>query len=94
MAHFGVLTITNAYANKDLGTAHDNIFSIRDIRPETIAEAVAAACEKFCADPDAGLRGKTHMNSFLLPGPIDCVAELSNALKSGPWKRNEFETPG
>jgi hypothetical protein len=85
MAHFGVLTITNGYANKDLSSAHDNIISIRDIRPETIANATAAACKKFEVAPDIGWLAKTHMASFLAPGPVDCVAELSDALKDGPW---------
>jgi hypothetical protein len=89
MAHFGVLTITNGYANKDLSSAHDNILSIRDIRPETIAEAVAIACKKFSMAPDAGWLAKTHMTSFVVPGPVDCVTEVSNALKSGPWKGHE-----
>jgi hypothetical protein len=85
MAHFGVVTITNRYANKDLSSVHDNIISISDIMPETIAEAIAVACRKFDTAPDAGVLGRTHMESFLQPGPFDCIDELSTALKSGPW---------
>ncbi len=89
MAHFGVITITNRYANKDLSSAHDNIMSISDIRPETIADAIAAACRKFKTAPDAGMLGKTHLKSFLLPGPFDCIDELDEALKLGPWSRRD-----
>ena len=85
MAHLGVITITNWYANKDLSSAHDNIISISDIRSETIAEAVAMACKKFEATPDIGALGRTHMKSFLVPGPFECIDELSKALQSGPW---------
>ncbi|MCK1521857.1 MULTISPECIES: hypothetical protein [unclassified Bradyrhizobium] len=87
MAHFGVLTITNRYANKDLSAAHDNITSLGDIRPEAIADAIAAACKKFDTAPDAGALGRTHLKSFLFPGPFDCTEELGQALFNGPWKR-------
>lgn len=89
MAHFGIITITNRYANKDLSTAHDNITSVTDIRPETIAEAIATACRKFDIAPDIGELGKTHMKSFLLPGPFDCIDELSRALQNGPWSKGK-----
>jgi hypothetical protein len=89
MAHFGVLTITNGYANKDLSSAHDNIISIRDIRPVTIAEVVAIAAK--LSRYRRGCLAKTHMPSFLVPGPVDCVTELSNALKSGPERARTVE---
>lgn len=92
MAHFGVITITNRYANKDLSSAHDNIISISDIMSETIAEAIAVACKKFDEAPDAGVRGRTRMKSFLQSGPFDCIDELSMALKSGPWGRPDRAT--
>lgn len=86
MAHFGVVTVTNRYANKDLSLTHDNIISITDIRAETIAAAIADACHRFEVAPDAGTFGKTHRPSFLHSGPFDCVDELDEALKSGPWR--------
>jgi len=86
MAHFGVITITNRYANKDLKTSHDNIISISDIRADTIAEAITEACKKFEVAPYVGALGRTHRASFLRPGPFDCIDELAEALKSGPWQ--------
>jgi hypothetical protein len=86
MAHFDVITITNRYANKDLRSSHDNIISISDIRAETIADAITEACKKFEAAPHAGALGRTHRASFLLPGPFDCIDELGEALKNGPWQ--------
>jgi hypothetical protein len=86
MAHFGIMTITNQYANKDLSLSHDNIISIGDIRSETIAGAIAAACKKFGEMPNIGLLGKTHMPSFLAPGPVDCIEGLCTALTNEVWK--------
>jgi hypothetical protein len=81
MAHFGVITITNKYANKDLSSTHENIISISDIRPDTIATAIAQACRRFEAAPDAGALAKTRRASFLKLGPFDCIDELAAALK-------------
>src|SRR5262249_32008183 len=43
MAHFGLWTITNKYTNKDLAKSHENIISIDNIAPATIAAALAQA---------------------------------------------------
>src|SRR3954447_22785543 len=86
MAHFGVITITNRYANKDLSSTHENIISISDIRAETIAEAIAKAWQRFDAAPDAGALGRTYRESFLRPGPFDCIDELAEALLGSPWQ--------
>lgn len=47
MAAFGVRTITNCYANKDLSTFNDNIISLRSSAPRDIAEALCAICEEY-----------------------------------------------
>jgi hypothetical protein len=85
MAHFGVLTITNRYANKDLSSSHDNIISLDDIRAETIAKALALACRRFEENPRAGALGKSHRPSFLVPGPFDCIEELAEAAGRTAW---------
>jgi len=80
MAHFGIRTITNSYINKDLATSHENIISIGNIAPGTIADALAQACRDFEADPDSGWRGKSLRPSFLeescFPFLDDIVADL------------------
>jgi hypothetical protein len=80
MAHFGILTVTNRYANKDLASAHDNIISIADIDASTIAVALAEACGRFEAEPDVGAKGKTHIPAFLDPGPFPFLDQLSSEL--------------
>jgi hypothetical protein len=82
MAHFGIRTITNRYANKDLGTAHDNIISVPDIDGSTIAAALARACGDFVASPGAGWNGRSHIPSFLDPGPFGFLEEVAADLLS------------
>jgi hypothetical protein len=81
MAHFGLLTITNRYANKDLGPSHDNIISIPDIDAPTIAAALAQACERFAADPEAGWRARSHIPSYLHTAEWSFLGELSDGLR-------------
>jgi hypothetical protein len=85
MAHFGVLAITNRYANKDLSRAHDNIVSIDDIDAETIADALAAAAQRFERAPDAGWAAQSHTPSFLADDTFDWVDDLVAALSAGAW---------
>lgn len=82
MAHFGALTITNRYANKDLGPLHDNFISIADIDAPTIASALAQACERFEADPDAGWRGQSRMLTYLDSADWPLLSELAADLKA------------
>lgn len=82
MAHFGLLTITNEYANKNLATAHDNFLSIPDIDAPTIAAALAEACARFEATPDIGWQGRSHVPSYLDPTPWAFIDELSADLNA------------
>lgn len=86
MAHFGALTITNQYANKDLGPLHDNIISIPDIDASTIAAALAQACERFEAAPQAGWQGQSRMPTYLDPAEWPFLSELADDLKA-VWDR-------
>jgi hypothetical protein len=81
MAHFGIRTIANGYANKDLSSSHDNIVSVSDISPDTIAEALAAACREFEEAPERGWSARTHRPSFLSPAPFPFLEELAQALQ-------------
>jgi O-antigen biosynthesis protein len=94
MAHFGVLTITNRYANKDLSSSHGNIISLDDIRAETIGEALALACRRFEENPGAGEIAKSSRPAFLAPGPFDCIEELAEAAATTAWKsQSRVEQP-
>ena len=50
MAEFGVQTITNTYANKDLGQLSENIHSLRTVTPETIGEQIRLLARPFQAE--------------------------------------------
>ena len=65
MAHFGMLTITNAFANKDLSGYHSNILSIPRLTPKDIAQALHTQSERFISDPEAGNNGKSKMKDYL-----------------------------
>ncbi len=87
MAHFGIATITNRYANKDLGPTHDNILSIPDIDGSTVAAALADACLRFEAAPDSGWRAKSHFPAFLDPTPWTFLDEVAAQLGK-EWEDN------
>jgi hypothetical protein len=98
MAHFGVRTITNGYANKNLGSSHDNIISLGDILPETIAEALARACREFEQAPESGWSARSHRPSYLSAAPFPFLKDLAEALrqewagKTAP-RENSFRSP-
>lgn len=86
MAHFGLLTITNRYPNKDLALVHDNFISIPDIDAATISTALAQACERFEAAPGGGWEGRSHMPAYLDEAPwafFDAVAVGLREVWSG-----------
>ena len=87
MAHFGLRTLTNTFAHKDLASSHPNIISMSDVAPETIAEALASACRAFAAEPDLGWRAKSGRPSYLAAGPLGCLDELAEALNREVWVR-------
>jgi len=58
MAHFGILTITNRYANKDLSSWHDNLISPENCSPDAIASCLKQLCGDFELNPHLGLEGK------------------------------------
>ena len=65
MVHFGLMTITNRFANKDLSLLHDNFISIDDARPESIADQLVTLCRRFESDPASGYRGASRMPHYL-----------------------------
>lgn len=47
MSTFGIKTITNKFANKDLSYFNQNIVSVADIRPENIGGVLAGICDEY-----------------------------------------------
>lgn len=64
MAHFGVLTLTNRFANKNLSTWHGNIESIAEFSPEALAVAIEVQCDLYERDPHCGWGRKSHYPNY------------------------------
>lgn len=78
MAHFGLLTLTNGFANKDLhAQAHENITSVRDPRPETMAQVLSELCSRVETDPTVGFRGESRMPGYRTDLPFECLEALA-----------------
>jgi hypothetical protein len=80
MAHFGMRALTNRYFCKDLSAAHDNIVSLPDISPDTIADALARACDQFEASPQSGWEGKSHVPGYLDADHFSFLERLAKDL--------------
>jgi O-antigen biosynthesis protein len=82
MAHFGALTVTNSFRCKNLSTWHENITSVEQADPETIARAVMAACASFDADPESGRKGTSLKPHYLLDFDSRLVERMTNLIES------------
>jgi O-antigen biosynthesis protein len=81
MAHFGVRTVTNGFACKDLSKAHENIVSIENILPETIAGALASQCRAVLADREGGWRGKSMLSDYFSDNAYPFMKDLVEAVE-------------
>ena len=61
MAYFGVLTITNNFANKDLSKWHQNIISIDILTPQNLYNTLIRVIEKYNNDCNIGWEGKSFI---------------------------------
>lgn len=79
MAHFGVLTVTNSYAFKDLSASHENITSLDSIASIEVSKALTVACDRFDRNPDVGWEGKSHLPHYL-NGDKDVIDDVAARL--------------
>ena len=85
MAHFGLLTLTNGFEEKDLSFWHDNIHSLSQATPETLAHTLETIVERFETDPQIGMTGRTHMPEYLSDAdPFPFRSELVQHLYAPP----------
>ena len=89
MAHFGVRTITNDYPCKKLSDAHENIVSVKNILPETIAQALGGECRAFVVDPHRGWKGKSMLPDYLDDNHFPFLPNWSRRFKSTPRDRDK-----
>jgi len=81
MAHFGLITITNRFANKDLSRFHDNIVSLEKLTPESLCSALMDILQRLEADPSAGTKGIGHMPDYCRQDdPFPFLYELADTL--------------
>lgn len=78
MSTFGVKTITNTFANKDLVGFNSNIISLKDATPENIAKKLTEICEKY--NP---LKSEIDINQNYVKGNslTQALVELEKIIK-------------
>jgi len=81
MAHFGIKTITNGYACKDLTKRHENIVSLANILPATLGDTLGDVIASLEVDKSAPLSGKSHMPDYMSDIPFDCLDDVAAAIK-------------
>lgn len=80
MAHFGIITVTNRYANKNLSDLHDNIISVVGIDPDSIAAALSLACRRFQSEPGGAWMEPSRVPSFVEQKPFAFLDEIARDL--------------
>ena len=82
MAHFGMRVVTNGFADKDLSRWHENIHSLRDCSPESVAAALGGCCDAVETNPAAGPRGRSLVPEYLSDAPpFPFVGEIVRMLR-------------
>ncbi|MEW6259575.1 MAG: hypothetical protein AB1547_06670 [Thermodesulfobacteriota bacterium] len=85
MAHFGLLTLTNGFADKDLSSWHDNIHSLGRTTPEALAEMLETIVERFETHPRIGMTGETHVPEYVSEAdPFPFCSDLVQHLFAPP----------
>lgn len=82
MAHFGVRTVTNTFANKTWHGAHPCIVPIPDTLPRTIAAALAGACAQHDAAPRPVLADPGFLRSDALAFVDDLACDLGAVVST------------
>ena len=75
MATFGVKVITNKYANKDLSYFSDNIISIDDVTPFSIAERLTEICNGYNSEICIEKYNKEYVEGEVAFDFIDSLVE-------------------
>ncbi|MEZ5897606.1 MAG: hypothetical protein R3C51_14535 [Parvularculaceae bacterium] len=80
MAHFGVLTVTNSFASKNLNNWHDNILSVDVSRPDDLAFALGEQCEEFERDRRTGFNRQSKKPGYISGAPMEFINPLAQLL--------------
>jgi len=81
MAHSGILTITNSFAEKNLSSWHDNIYSLSRLAPEELAKAIETCVRRFEEDETVGWKAASKMPLYLRDDQTDgCLYEVAHDI--------------
>jgi len=64
-AHYGLRVLTNGFTEKDLSRWHDNIRSVDDLRPDSIANELISLCVEAVYDLDKGWNAASRIPQYL-----------------------------
>jgi hypothetical protein len=83
MAHSGVITITNSFANKDLSSWHENIHSLRRLAPDELAKSIETCVRMFEKDNAIGRKGLSKVPFYFRENQIDeYLYEVARDMKA------------
>jgi len=82
MSTFGVKTITNQFANKDLSTFNENIISLRNYTPESISRVLAELCDDYGKESNGIIRDDSYINADSFNQMVKNVEEVINEILS------------
>ncbi|MBE9511990.1 MAG: hypothetical protein IMY71_14070 [Bacteroidetes bacterium] len=82
MAHFGILTITNSFANKDLSKWHENITSVEILTPQNLYMHLSLLVEKYKNNSEIGLQGESFIDYASDNMGFDFIENLLVTFKS------------
>ncbi len=81
MIHFGLMTITNTFENKDLTKWHENIYNLDPYSPERLAELLKELTAKFEEDRQIGFKAKSMIPFYLSEdNNFDFIDDLAKKL--------------
>ncbi|HOD62076.1 MAG TPA: glycosyltransferase [Bacilli bacterium] len=76
MSTFGIKTITNSYANKDLSSFSNNIISISDCSAINVANKLMEVCANFYTNIDTEVNQEYLRNDIIFEQIIDQITKL------------------
>lgn len=82
MAHFGLRTITNNYANKNMSARHENLLPLPKVHPDELGRALVQSCNTFDQMPNLGLKAESHMPGFVEGGTFSCLDDVARDMLS------------
>ena len=82
-AHYGLRVLTNSFGEKDLSRWHDNIWSVDDLRPESVAAELICLCINAENNLETGWNGLSGVPQYLsTENPYHFTSNLSVLIRA------------